>query len=565
MFHENFSSESVAAMSTPVKQAGTPVVSSNLQVRRKPVGSAPALPKPDINGSTGSLISAIEEVSEQHRELFNGERRRAFSQPPEFDATRIRVSKQTEARGTGERKKLKRRPVGAVLVGSGESKSVDLGNGTTRPLDAHLEELIQVKLRSQSQSQNGVRDDVAPAEEFNELTIDDALKELGGEDLDQQNSSEKVLTNISPIPPSQDIAGLTPVTPLKIRTNLVPRKSVSPNLHKDKLVVSATSNTLPASSLNQSSNPPASRRVPVTQTNVVTFPMSSAGFTTNAIADELLTSPEIIPSRGSDPIEKHSSTSTYWTYRILKYSKDLYLSSFPDENNMYHGRTGPSYYVEVDLDDISTEFTLRFHENSSEVMKIEKVNSKTRPGAVDSYIVKFTSLENAGLEPLTATRLDLSDYGNQYTMKTNFAQKKKQWFVGNRTQIKQHTAHSSSQGSKKGGSFGVSVVVDPREIRFYSQQEDDYTVSLASLKRRKRAADRLVDKMKRFSGTSHHEDSHSLMTEQDQKDNDIFGWLYIYPSIEEEDPQMWNLVLGLTLAMGLAQRLEDKAETKRAV
>lgn len=598
MFHENLSSESL-------RKTGGEVLTS-LQVPRKPVGSAPALPKPEVNASSDSLISAINEVGESNRQILKGERRRAFSQPPEFEGAGGGASAgPTDTRTISDSKiRLRRRPVGAVLVGDGlegrnrnmDAKISEILNGTGH--DRRRTPRVHRPLSSQFESRGKVESERTAV---CKIPCDEACEHHGIHTPSNINIEQSLHRPLPLVLVPRGEAG-SHTDPFSASSDSEPTTQVLQHIYsKRSFDIGRSPTELPA--ILSFNRPPATppHRVPVRpmqeeqseslpcrplphtpppSANSSTYepppPSSSASLSPVTVNSGLspiraarLTEPSRLigtplnanvcssslslstdfASAELEPTAFLPPDDTYWKYHILKYSKDLYLTTNPDEQHLDR-QTGPSYYVDVDFDDQSTNFTLRFLERAKEVMKIEKMSRQTRVMVEESYLVTFADDPS---KACVAERTRVSHCGNQFILNTAFSGEKKVWIIGNRTKVKRARNLSPSSPS----SSGVQVKVDCREIRFYAQY-DDHTLILANLKRRKKAAQRLVHNLKRLSGTAHLADKQPIDPDLAEGDSDVFGWLYIYDTIKQEDPLMWNLVLGLTVAVGLTQRLGEK-------
>lgn len=455
-------------------------------------------------------------------------------------------SRQGYRNSSGERKKLRQRLFGTVI------KSEDRFPTRRRPHSMPSDNLLE-----RSEQSNIKLEELILRNKFTKLSIDDALKEINELNIDaaineiSADSMDKIHEDygISDEDTTGSNSGnfdLAPVTPLKFRKKVARRPVSSPSF--DSMHSSGFSNSpIPSMSASQSHHSTSDRLADTWVTNsspLPEFPYKPSN--------------ELIKNKNES-----SESSCIVFYRILKYSKDLYLTSYSDKEYKYQGKNaGPSYYVEVDVKDNSTEFTLVFKENSVDVMQIEKLNAdRMSPGSADLFTVTLLASDGSkskSKQQLVASRWNISDSGCQYRVETTSSELYKQYFVDNKTKVKVSKPDSkSSKPEDNNRSFAPKIVVDSHEIQFFILVNGSPIV-LAKLIRRKKAADRFVTKMKRISGTSSVEETNSLVAKPDQADKDVFGWLYIYAAIEQQDPCIWKMAIGLTLAVAYSQRLEDK-------
>lgn len=115
----------------------------------------------------------------------------------------------------------------------------------------------------------------------------------------------------------------------------------------------------------------------------------------------------LAPSYRSSSFQKHNTS--YWKYHILKYSKDLYLTTTPDPQHMAQ-RVGPSVYVNVTRGEHgSREFELQFEEGGSKVASVERIQGLVK--GQDRFVICIfdqEALQGTGLRKMIYTAYNCS-------------------------------------------------------------------------------------------------------------------------------------------------------------
>ncbi|CAN6655761.1 hypothetical protein TRVA0_028S01156 [Trichomonascus vanleenenianus] len=271
----------------------------------------------------------------------------------------------------------------------------------------------------------------------------------------------------------------------------------------------------------------------------------------------------------SEAVEETSIN--YWKYHIMKYSKDMYMTTNPDHRHISRPMA-PSYYIDTEPSSESKNaFTLTFnnqdtHEASISVTRQGRLNGTTAAGG-DSFSVSISCGEvqswngqcvqisselhvSGRKKPLKCKQYSLIDPAG------------KEWIVGNRPEIKLQEDGRST------------VRVASSKVFFFSKGTSgpDSDTILAVLRRRKPKRKRVLKegltKLKREEETGHLGHSRKSSTgnviqaapEEDDDDPSLekVGWLYVLDVPIIKKPWVWALVTGLTVAVVYSHRLDDK-------
>lgn len=214
------------------------------------------------------------------------------------------------------------------------------------------------------------------------------------------------------------------------------------------------------------------------------------------------------PSRNND-----------WKYHILKFAKDMYMTTNPDQRHLTD-RPGPSYYIDAEVRTCH-DFTLKFCEGERAAVTVLSFAGGFRV-SVAEYRTHFDARE-------------LPDDADTFALEVGGAV----WYVGPPA-----VAASSSDNKRR--------VAPVRETRFY--RRDDPGPALATMRRRVPLKHKLLH-LGRERIRAHEESD-------DDADMEKVGWLHISDTVRAHETWMWYLALGLTFAVSYQQRLASKAQKK---
>lgn len=279
-----------------------------------------------------------------------------------------------------------------------------------------------------------------------------------------------------------------------------------------------------------------------------------------------------------DSSAKNDDQVKYWKYHVLKYSKDLYLTTNPDHNHLSRP-VAPSYYVDTTSSHDPCKLVFNSMEQGVPEMTIEKrgnafnlsVNSEEE-GLVwtESAIETQTTVTIPGAKRPVKCR--------QYTFRDDYGV---EWVIGNR--IEHTTTYDAS-----GHPFGSYSKVSSKVYFFIRGEDEDSDIILAVLRRRhpkrkrmfKQSLTKWIDEGGHLLNSYHHNSNTNNTTNKDNTtmhsnqsasselkdddaDNEKIGWLYMLDSIVvqqsyKKQPYLWKIVTAFTLAVSYSLRMEEK-------
>lgn len=249
----------------------------------------------------------------------------------------------------------------------------------------------------------------------------------------------------------------------------------------------------------------------------------------------------------------------YWKYHVLKYSKDLYLTTNPDHNHLSRP-VAPSYYVDLHTEPLKLVF------NSMEQGAPEM--TVTRSGNAFELVISCTSegIIWSGTAIETQAQMFLPGRKRpvkcrQYTYRDDYGV---EWVIGNRLE---YTTTYDVNRNPIGNYAKVSS-----KVYFFIRSEnnssdDDDDIILAVLRRRHPKHKRMLKE--NFSKFFDHEDLNSNAQQpssevaDDDADNEKIGWLYMLDTIVQQQqarnqPHLWKIITAFTLAVSYSLRVEEK-------
>lgn len=246
----------------------------------------------------------------------------------------------------------------------------------------------------------------------------------------------------------------------------------------------------------------------------------------------------------------------YWKYHVLKYSKDLYLTTNPDHEHLSRP-VAPSYYVDLYMDPLKLVF------NSMEQGAPEM--TVTRTGNAFELIISCTSegiiwsgtaIETQAQIFLPARKRPVKC--RQYTYRDDYGV---EWVIGNRLE---YTTTYDVNRNPVGNYAKVSS-----KVYFFIRGEggDDDDTILAVLRRRHPKHKRVLKE--NFSKFFDHEELKNNDTQpssevaDDDADNEKIGWLYMLDTIVQQQQMrnqshLWKIITAFTLAVSYNLRVEEK-------
>jgi hypothetical protein len=226
----------------------------------------------------------------------------------------------------------------------------------------------------------------------------------------------------------------------------------------------------------------------------------------------MVTSP--VDDESNDELD--DSNVRHWKYHALKYSKDIYLTTNPDQQHISMP-VGPSYYVDVAVSSCG-EFQLTFNQSNKPTFRV------VRRRGIRGYSFEISVEETK----LVYTATDITEYlengakCEQYSLKMIDSE----WIVGN----------LPGRGSWK---------VSKNKVYFYKAGDSSHV--LAAVRRR-------LSKKKRVLNLGMPVEEE----EDDDADMEKIGWIYVYDRAVQQPNWMWSVVVGLTFAVAYGQRLDGK-------
>jgi hypothetical protein len=207
-------------------------------------------------------------------------------------------------------------------------------------------------------------------------------------------------------------------------------------------------------------------------------------------------------------------TGDNWKYHILKFARDMYMTTNPDKRHLTN-RPGPSYYIEAQVHDVGS-YILTFIEDGKTAMVVERQDTTIRVSS-EEFGIRIEATENITHIPSV----------EQFTTKVGSVL----WVIGN-----------SISGPDKRAST--------REVLF--RNLDDDTDVLAVMRRRVPLKSKLLGLGRDSSCIEEQSD--------DNADVEKVGWLHVSDSLKTREPWMWHVVIGLTFMVSYGQRLASKGQ-----
>lgn len=296
---------------------------------------------------------------------------------------------------------------------------------------------------------------------------------------------------------------------------------------------------------------------------------------------------------------EHSSIAdlptTYYKYHILKYSKDLYLTTTPDPKHMEQ-RVGPSVYVNVTRGDRgSREFELKFEQSGRIVASVERVQGLVK--GQDRFVVCVfdpEALKETGLNKMIYTAYNCSrvidvpltprartssgesndavlspDYShsNPHASSSHVPRKQRtlerysltdrfdrEWIIGSHYDATRGVISKSKiTFTRAPASQGNRGLQHARHCRSQSLDTamlgtSQNGVTLGQFRRREPRTSKLLK-----LGRSRDSD----LEANDDGDPDKMGWVYMYEeAIIDQPVWMRYVVLGLLIGIGYSQRVD---------
>uniref|UniRef100_A0A060TAW4 ARAD1B10626p n=1 Tax=Blastobotrys adeninivorans TaxID=409370 RepID=A0A060TAW4_BLAAD len=273
-----------------------------------------------------------------------------------------------------------------------------------------------------------------------------------------------------------------------------------------------------------------------------------------------------------------TSSIKYWKYHILKYSKDMYLTTNPDQAHI-KSPVGPSYYVDTNVGD--SQFRMSFNcIDSRQPSMVVTATDKTFALAVGqgSFDQEAAAMYNA---LLTQGSIHLHNRSKpvrcaQYsvTLPASEGGPQRELVIGNRLE------ETTRLDPRTGQSYNTTRVSSKVYAFLRGQGPPDSDVILAVLRRRSPKRKRVFKDGLHWLN-SKHDDNRStegeggdrsgtastsstfetVDTEQTESDREKIGWLYILDSaveLKRQEPYIWTIITGLTTAVAYNQRKEDR-------
>ncbi|ANB12371.1 hypothetical protein AWJ20_622 [Sugiyamaella lignohabitans] len=231
----------------------------------------------------------------------------------------------------------------------------------------------------------------------------------------------------------------------------------------------------------------------------------------------------------SDPFPV--SSAQHLKYHILKYSKDLYLTTNPDSQHL-DMRVGPSYYVDITTS--NGDFELNFHQNGNLALTIARKRRGPAPFqmTVFSDVYRPLSFDIHDASEMIYSPNSTNPKGIRCEQYLFVDTDKREWLIGNR--------HHLTKGD----------LVKVSKSKVFFSLKADPNVILGMVRRRIPIKKRVMQLGKKDADKE----------EDDDADEEKIGWLYAYDRAQEHPyPQyMMKAVIGLSMAVSYCQRLDSK-------
>lgn len=275
-----------------------------------------------------------------------------------------------------------------------------------------------------------------------------------------------------------------------------------------------------------------------------------------------------------------SSTIKYWKYHILKYSKDMYLTTNPDQAHI-KSPVGPSYYVDTNVGD--TQFRMSFNcvdfRQPSMVVTATDKTFALAIGQTSSFDQEPAAVYNA---LLTQGSIHLHNRSKpvrcaQYsvTLPASSDSPQRELVIGNRLE------ETTRLDPRTGQSYNTTRVSSKVYAFLRGHGPPDTDVILAVLRRRSPKRKRVFKDGLHWLNSKQHDDNRNSIegegdrsgtastsstfetvdTEQTESDREKIGWLYILDTaveLKKQEPYIWTIITGLTTAIAYSQRKEDR-------